>query len=108
MHPQAHYLELLKWIHQFGFRPAQIPGEDLCLCPFTKRIKRYRDFQPHQKRNVYWIPNVKGLRELGIHVELEKRREGTIIANDYFLAFGVTEKEACLSLMNSVRANLAA
>lgn len=105
MSVEGKVIDLLTWIKDYGFTPRRIPGRDLCLCTITRRVRKYGDLQPHQKNYALWIPNVRGLREAGLRLELEQVDCIVLARNSYFLGAGGTEREACLSVLNHVRAN---
>jgi hypothetical protein len=63
--------------------------------------------EPHQLRAAYWVPNPAGLRRLGLPVEISRLGNLVIAKLGRAEGFGPAEEEACLSLLNSLRDQIA-
>jgi len=96
MSEQKKIIDLLKWVNK-RFSKRQPMVNDRWLNPITLQIEANRNY------NNLWIPNVEGLRALGVELaEVDLQGLKLLEVNGLFGA-GVGDEEATLSVLNQVR-----
>lgn len=105
---QSHIIDLLQWARDHGLEPRRPRSSDLYLEVTTKRMIAYRDLMPHQRRHAFWIPTPKGLKELGLRTKERNVGGLTILTGGNLVGAGPGPREASLSIVNQMRANLLA
>lgn len=104
--PESKVIDLLAWAKDHGLQPSNPRKDDLFLEPFSKRIVKFRDLKPHQHRTAYWIPNRRGLAQLGLSTTMTKVKDMVVMQGRNLIGAGVGESEAALSLVNQMRKTL--
>jgi hypothetical protein len=101
--PENKIIDLLEWATRHGFIPDRPARNDLYLEVASRRIVRHRDLQPHQRRSSYWIPNIRGLKRLGLPVRKSRISDMIVVEALNFTGAGLGEHEAALSMVNHMR-----
>ena len=99
---QIQIIELLSWIKAAGFVDAR-EDDDICICPQTRRMKRYKKMSRRHKRTALPVPTRRHLRRAGINVSLEPLGDIYYAEHGSFSGAGNTESTAILSMLNQVR-----
>jgi len=97
------FIDLLSWVKERNLAPEVPANSDLFVCPFTRKMSRYRNLKPHQRRTALWIPTAKGLNRQGFRVRMKNLGHLVMAESHKFQGAGPGEHEAMLSLLNRVR-----
>lgn len=102
MTAEVKIIELLTWAKKRKLAPEGIRPDDVYLCPVTQKLFVGRALRAHQRRTALWIPNQRGLAQIGIRTKLKKVGHMVTMKAGPFEGAGVGEPEAALSMVNQI------
>jgi hypothetical protein len=105
VNPEYRIIELLHWAKNQGIFPRRVRKADTYLCPISRRLVQGQALR--QPQDALWVPNEKGLKELGLKVQKGKIGPLTTMSSGDFMGAGPGEGEAALSLIQEMRSRLA-
>jgi hypothetical protein len=100
---QRKVYEVLCWMDTQGLKPRRPTSADSYLNSFTLQVEKWNRLMPHQRRGALWIPNLKGLRKLGLGVDVRHDGDHAVAVCGKHQVIALGDSEALILLLSEFK-----